>query len=483
MQKSTLINNLTIVRSHIAFLLPLGYDSKRKNDVIKTLIANHYEYFQIEKSTRKNYYGSDITVDGKELDQYFLPYVEHKLFPSTYDKNGFHRFSISIEETFNLQIRKGNFPFIIQSIDIILVPFGIAFMTIRAELVDRDPELSDVLDFMNHFRAVEPKIAEEKGAKIVCPDNRTLASVHDLLFDYLCPFLKEYIIHEKKLNGHFGSLPYFEDERMYGLAFLFSSEGAQITDDQLYRIGALDGRSPDGRKFISANNPSYIRQVLDQTLHDRWGPSMYTVTTEHAFITVTNRPPDEMVKELSHFMGTHYYNFLLHYFYKIILLRVTFEHSKLNWNKDAEYVKSLIKLITLFSSWYYFQEISTRSEGKELSKMFRRSFAINRLYDEVKNTLQELYKNQENINSERMNKLLFALTVFTVISGIYGMNLVIEDWKTKSGWNEFLQYNLYEWIALITAISGIGLSAYLIVSTFGKNLLKKLRNNKDRLHL
>ena len=225
----------------------------------------------------------------------------------------------------------------------------------------------------------------------------------------------------------------------------------------------------------------YIRRILDQTLHDRWAPYTYTVITEHAFITVTNRSSDEMGRELSQFMGTHYYNFLLHYFYKIMLLRVAFEYSQIDWKKDDEYVKSLIKLITLFSSWYYFQEISTRSEGKELSKMFRRSFTIDQLFDEVNNTLHELYKNRENINSDRMNMLLFALTVFTVVSGIYGMNLVIQDWETSDGWKAFRQYNLYEWIALVTAISGIGLSTYLIGSTIGKTIMKKLRKQKGRI--
>ena len=69
----------------------------------------------------------------------------------------------------------------------------------------------------------------------------------------------------KNLNGYFGSLPYFEDERMYAICISFSaSEGSQITDDQLYRMGALDGRLPDGQLFISANNPEYIQRSLNQ---------------------------------------------------------------------------------------------------------------------------------------------------------------------------------------------------------------------------
>ena len=60
-----------------------------------------------------------------------------------------------------------------------------------------------------------------------------------------------------------------------------------------------------------------------------------------------------MTRELSQYMGTHYYNFLIHYFYKIMLLRMSFEYSQIEWEKDEEYVKSLIKFITLFSARYY----------------------------------------------------------------------------------------------------------------------------------
>ena len=217
------------------------------------------------------------------------------------------------------------------------------------------------------------------------------------------------------------------------------------------RMGTLDGKTPGGEKFISANNPEYIRRYLNHHLHDRWGTHSYTMVTEHAFITVTNGLPEDMYRELSQFMGTHYYNFLLHYFYKIMLLRISFEYSEITWEKDDEYVKSLIKLINLFSSWYYFQEVSTRSEGKELSKMFRDAFNIDDLFKEVNNTLHELYKSQENDASAKMNMLLFFLTVFTVVSGIYGMNLVIEDWKSPISWREVSTYTFFEWISLITA--------------------------------
>jgi len=480
MQNTIQITELNIHHSHMSFTLPLRYDSMRKDDLALVLKTNGYSFFQIDKSLSEACVNEDdISVNGKELKQYFLPYIEDKLFPASLDENGFHRFTKSIMKRFEYKLRNTNIPFVIQSVNVILGPFDIAFLTVKVQLASPETELADVLDFMHHFRAVEPQLAEEQGMVIICPENGCHLSARHLLFECLCPFLEKFILHDDKPNGHFGTLPYFEDERMYATAFLFSQHDSIITNDQLYRMGALDGRLPNGQLFISANNPGYIKRCLDQSLHDRWAPNTYTVTTEHAFITVTNCLPEDMTRELSQYTGTHYYNFLLHYFYKIMLLRVSFDYSQIEWGKDEEYVKSLIKFITLFSAGYYSQEVSTRSEGKELSHMFRQAFNIDCLYKEVNTTLHELYKSQENHASDKMNMLLFILTIFTVISGIYGMNLVIEDWKSPSGWREFSSYTFFEWISLVTALSGIGLSAYLVVTTFGKMMMSKLRRKKS----
>jgi Mg2+ and Co2+ transporter CorA len=104
------------------------------------------------------------------------------------------------------------------------------------------------------------------------------------------------------------------------------------------------------------------------------------------------------------------------------------------------------------------------------------------LFKEVNNTLNELYKSQENNASDRMNMLLFILTVFTVISGIYGMNLVIKDWESPTGWKAFSSYTIFEWVSLITAVSGIVLSGFLIFSTVRKLVMNKIRKRKSDNH-
>ncbi|MFS0688247.1 hypothetical protein AB1K89_03200 [Sporosarcina sp. 179-K 8C2 HS] len=478
------LEKLNMTRSHMTFLLPFGFDQTKRRETIDSLEASGYTYFKIDETAMNedSIYGHGIEVTGKELEQYFYPYIEHKLFPGSLELKGFHRFTALIQEEHSMQLRDELHNFVIRSIDIILAPFGIAFLALRVDLEDTSADLSDTLDFAQHFRAIEPNLKENKGAMIVIPETGQTLSMHDYIFDHLCPFLKKSVLHDKKLKGHFGSLPYFEDERMFVSSFLITESDAPISEEHLYRIGNLNGKSPDGIPFISSTNPQYIRRSLSKSLHDRWAPNLFMIATEHGFSVISNRPAEELTNELSQYMGTHYYNLLLHYFYKVMLLRVSFEYSEIEWKKDEYYVRSLIQLINVFSSWYYFKEISTRSEGKELSEMFRETFIIDPLFDEVNNTLQELYKSQENSQAGRLNMLLFILTIFTVISGIYGMNLVIPDWEAPSGWKQYSSYTIFEWISLITAVTGIGLSAYLIISTFSRMFIQRRRGNKLNMY-
>lgn len=478
------VETLKMNLSYMTFLLPFGFDQKKSRETIEKLKSNGYTYFRInEDAVNENaMYGNGIEVVGKELEQYFYPYIEHKLFPGSHEKKGFHRYTALVQKNHVMHIRDEQHPFHIRSIDVIFGPFGIAFLAFRVEKEGNLSDLSDVLDFIQHFRAIEQNLKESKGATIFIPETSQTFSIRDYLFKHLCPLMDTVILDKKKLKGHFGSLPYFEDERMFVSSFLFTETAASISEEHLYRIGNFNGKSPEGKPFISATNPDYIRRSLSQSLHDRWAPHLYMIATEHGFSIVTNRPASELSNELSQYMGTHYYNLLIHYFYKIMLLRVSFEYSEIEWKKDEEYVRSLIELINVFSSSYYFKEISTRSEGKELSKMFRKTFLIDSLFNEVNKTLQELYKSQENSQANRLNMLLFILTIFTVISGIYGMNLVIQDWETPSGWKEYRSYTVFEWISLITAVTGIGLSAFLIITTFGRMYIHRRRRNKLDMH-
>lgn len=477
MVKQVKIQPLDITKAYMTYLFPFSFHERERTKLMEQLEIHQFTFFNLEKEELQDlYYGEDIKIQHEELDQFFLPFIEDKLFPYSTKKRGFLRYSKEIKESFLWELKDNEIDFLVNSVDITLCPFGIGLITIRTAMNKEQETLTNVLDFMSHFRVLEPKLEEEKGGQIY-QSNRTFTTTNELVLDYLCSPLKPFIIRNKKLEGYYGSLPFFEDERMLSSAFLIS-DSQTITNDQLYRIGQLDGKDLNGDDFISSTNLDYIERYIQKRVHDRWAPNTYTITSEQTQATISIKKPHQLNKEISQFMSIHYYNLMLHYYYKIILLKLTFEHSEVSWRKDKEYVEELIELISKFYSRYYFEEVSVRTEGKEFTHILREAFNLNHLFEEVKRTVDDLYRAQDNQTKKRHNMLLFMLTVYTVISGIYGMNLVIEDWKGKTDWSKVTGYSFFEWISLLTALTGIALSGILIVTTGGKGVSNKYRKWK-----
>ena len=468
---------LDIDRGYVNFLFPFAFHEKKRQGLIDELESEGYDFFCLNKSEMESaFYGPDIQVRHAEIEQFFFPFVEDKLFPSQPNANAFSRFSRSFEEHGELLVDGACTAFQLHSLDITLCPFGIGLLTIRLE-VDDTLKLHHMLNFIHHFRVVEAKLEEEKGA-IIRAANRTFNSTNDYIFEHMIPCIHPFILREHRLPGYFGTLPYFEDERMYSSAFLFASPGQPLTADQIYRLGQLDGINLKGEPFISSTSSDYVDRYIKKHANDRSAPFTYTVTSEYTHSTLTVCLPEDMHDELRQFMSTHYYNLLLHYFYRIMLLRLSFEHSNVSWKKDEAYVEELIEMISKFSARYYFGEVSVRTTGKEFAQTFVDVFHLDTTFSEVRDTLQELYRTQENQADKQQNYLLFMLTTFTVVSGIYGMNLVIEDWKGFTDWSKVPGYSFFEWIALIVALTGIGLSFLLILTTLGSTIKKRYRRYK-----
>lgn len=454
------------------FLFPFSFDRKNKEQLVHALEANLFEFFSIQnKHVEKEYYGEQYYVSHDSLDQYFLPYIECILFPDSCEKEGLLRFSKKIDHTVTRQTSSTTVSSNVLSVDVFLCPFEIGVMTIRTEMSHNHYTYDDILEFMNHFRVLEPKLAEEHGSTITY-EHHLYSKVQDYIFSQLAPFLNEHIKKEATREQHVGSLPYFIDERMFVLSYVTVNQEQEINSTTLFRTGQLNSYTPDGKPFISAHNHEYIKTYNTKHVYSRWAPETYYVITDHVFSCIsksTDSKTDQLL--MNHLFGQHYYNLFLHFFYKIVLLKLSYEYSQLTFHKNSEGIERLIRSITVFSGKYLFLEISSRTEGQEFSELFKKIFHINSLYQEVKETLGTLYQNQEKIAAKRHNYLLLILTIYTVLSGIYGMNLVISKLKGNINWDSMKQFSIFEYIALIVALSGILISISLGVSSLW-NLLK-----------
>jgi hypothetical protein len=277
---------------------------------------------------------------------------------------------------------------------------------------------------------------------------------------------------------YFEKLPFFIDERMYVQSYYALEEDADISSVDLYRVAKIDGVDLDGKAFIGSSNMDFIEDYVEKHVHAQWAPHAYYVTSEDCFGCITNNPNPLRTKLANKMYGEYYYGLLLNLFHKIVLLKLSNRYSHVQLERSHDEVEELIRLITTFAAKYYFIEEVSQSQGREIFIRLRKLYGNSELFSDVKETLKDLFKYQDNLNSRRSRYLLNILTIYTVISGIYGMNQVIEDLKGPTDWYRMQQYSIFEYIALIVTFSGILISfglAFGVLWKWFKDVAKKRR--------
>ncbi|MDQ0218460.1 hypothetical protein ELQ35_03680 [Peribacillus cavernae] len=478
-ENRNLTHGLKTKRSMLQFIFPFMLENKKTKEFAHRLLDDNFVFFDLKNMEQEDAFYGGSQINHRTLEQYFLPNIEPILFPgSPRSIEGFRRFTKSMDLTAAFQSPHLTTDFTINSFDILFCPFNIGMMNIRVTLPE-GLDYTDVLYFADTFRVMEPIVQEEENTKISC-EKGSYTKVKDFIFSALAPIMKDFIDQQKADSSYFGSLPFFIDERMYVVSHISVPENSTITKTDLYRAGQLNGYDRDGKPFAGALNPDYIDRYYKKNVYDRWGDETYYVTSEYNFACVT-KASGELEELLANQMyGQHYYGLLLFFYYKIVLLKLTHEHSKIDIDKDQSDTEQLIMMITVFSSKYLFPEVNSSTSGKEIFKIIKEVFEIDRLYEDVKKTLSSLYQNQDNMSANRNNYLLQILTIYTVVSGIYGMNLVIEDWKGKTRWSKIPDYSFFEYISLFVALSGILISSILGFVAL-RNWIKEHRNQKKKI--
>ncbi|RFU67111.1 hypothetical protein D0469_15940 [Peribacillus saganii] len=452
-------DNLKTNRANLQFVFPFMLDKDKIDNFIRKLQEENFSFFSLKDLSLENRFYGGNKVSHRSLEQFFLPNIEPILFPEDVKKiEGFRRFTKNLDLPCTFDSNHLHTGFEILSIDIFVCPFHIGIMNIRVEL-PKDLGYSDVLHFGDVFRVMEPIDEDQDDSKII-HETGEYTKIKDFIFKALCPFMSDYMDHQPN-SSYFGSLPFFIDERMYVIGYIEVPENSQISDTDLYRAGQLNGYNVNGKPAVGALNPDYIKRYYKNRVYDRWADQTYYATSDYSFMCVTKATGSLAAHLASEMYGYHYYSLLLYYYYKIVLMKLTHDHSAIDVEKDHSKTELLILMITEFSAKYFFPEVNSRASGKELFHIIKEAFQIDYLFDHIKKTLDSLYQNQENMSSRRNNYLLQILTTYTVISGIYGMNLVIHDWEGKIKWAKIPGYTVFEWISLFTAVSGIIVAAFL----------------------
>lgn len=460
------------------FIFPFSIKAGQDKQLIERLQQDGFTRFFLDNRDLEDaYYGEGYCVSHEKMERSYLPFAAHVLFPREKDADSFRRFSRvnNLHGTLEMPVQSVNFR--VLSTDVFLCPFELGFLTIRVELVEEHLPFSTALEFADRFRTLEDVSDSDKRTLIHC-HHKTFDQVENFVFRNLTPGLEPFLDSAELDGAYFETLPFFVDERMLIQAFYgfeLPEEKDGISVELRYRASQVDGLNADGSPYISASDPEYIEQYTREHCYSRWGPDTYYMTNEQTFCCLSRAKPEVATRLINEMYGEYYYGLLLSIFHKIVLLKLANLHSRLRINHDYGEIENLIFLINKFSAKFYFLELISQSQGREIFFQLRNVYGNDALFDEVKMTLNDLFQYQDKFQAKRRDTLLMILTVFTVVSGIYGMNQVIEDLKAPVDWSKMLEYSPFEYLALFLTFTGIAVSLGLTLRELWNGIRSRRR--------
>ncbi|MBC8079625.1 MAG: hypothetical protein H7X86_04725 [Gorillibacterium sp.] len=462
------------------FIFPFSIKSGVQDDFKAQLKQDGYKMFFLDDLPCEDaYYGEGYQVSHRNMERFYLPFTGNILFPHTEDPEAFQRFSRSIEIDCILASRHNKIPFCLLSADVVICPFNLGFITVRVRLDEPSLTYTEALEFANRFRVLQDVSLPDDLTSVIY-DNKKYKEIEDFIFKVVVASTLPFFDTTGMEGAYFETMPFFVDERMYVQAFYSFEDQLPISEIEQYRGARIDGLDYKGQPFISSTNPEYITSFVATHSYTRWGPDTYYVMDENSFNCMTNLKGSKMKNLANQMYGEYYYGLLLNLFHKIVLLKLSNNYSKVRYDRNGDDIEELIGQITRFSSKYFFTELATQSQAKEILGQLRRIFGNNSFYEDVKKTLADLYKYQADITDRRTSYMVMIFTVFTVISGIYGMNQVIEDLKGPIDWSVLRSYSLFQYVALVVTIVGliigIMLGIRMLFQTI-KSWKKKLRKD------
>lgn len=304
----------------------------------------------------------------EKMERSYLPFAAHVLFPREKDSDSFRRFSRVNDLQCRLEMLFQSVDFRILSTDVFLCPFELGFLTIRVAIEEENLPFSTVLEFADRFRTLEDVCHQDKHTFIHCQE-KSFGRVEDFVFKNLVSGLEPFLDPAEIDGAYFETLPFFVDERMLVQAFYGFNREENLDEISVrlrYRASQLDGLNLEGRPFTSASDPEYIEQYTREHCYNRWGPDTYYMTNEQTFCCLSRAKPDIATELANQMYGEYYYGLLLSIFHKIVLLKLANLHSRLRINHDYDEIENLIFLINKFSAKFYFLELISQSQGREI---------------------------------------------------------------------------------------------------------------------
>ncbi len=379
--------------------------------------------------------------------------------------------------------------------------YDIDIAILAVELFASDLPLSTVQNVMFQLGRAYPAFWHTDGKAGHCPelvellaaDGRVLSQSdyqnREVFLSFACRnrsprtaahwdfILKPLVLHHSDLAGpiRYRQLEYY---RMPQMAFLAMNKDQTLSRADYVRLALSTGPGDSEQLPFSEtelakfeNKYCYDRYFRQTTPHE-WPESRY-MTCGHTLV-VTGSANDDFFVNLDHgclnsFRHENFLLFLIAHFHKAALLmfsdRLAKAVSRLD-TADAAAVQSFrletrhaLETFLRFTHRYWFHVISNQVHVHDLFALCRKHLEVDRLYDDVREELQEMSNFLENEAMRRQNETMTRLTVVTtfgliatIATGFLGMNIF--DWTAEHPiWRVGMFACVFVGVGLLTALT------------------------------
>ncbi|MET0407813.1 MAG: CorA family divalent cation transporter [Hyphomicrobium sp.] len=255
-----------------------------------------------------------------------------------------------------------------------------------------------------------------------------------------------------------GALRYKQLEyyRMPQMAFIAMKGGSELTRADYIRLAFASGPGdcselPFSQRHLEDFEARYCYdRYFGQHNEVEWPQSRYMSCGHALVVTGSGENPffvDPNHGCLNSFRHEHFLVFLIAHFHKATLLmfsdHLTGAMSRLDaHNKSAILAfraasRRALQTFLRFTHRYWFHSVSNQTQAHDIFALCRTHLEIDRLYDDIRQEIQEMSEFLENEALRRQSDTVTRLTVVTTlgligttVTGFLGMNLL--DWANQS---------------------------------------------------
>jgi hypothetical protein len=261
-------------------------------------------------------------------------------------------------------------------------------------------------------------------------------------------FLLHPLIHDPMPDKGLIRYRSIEYARMPLTAYLAMDDARALTRADWIRLGLVTGR---GESNVLPYSARHIRDFEDRYCYDQfWNeertglPGTRFMSCGHAFTMVGDAHDPFFVDRdgglLGQFRHQYFLLFLIPHIHKATLLmlsdrmvdalnRLKIEDPE-SVRRFKRQIRQLLEIFLRFTHRYWFHEVSDQPQARELYHMTSRYLGTDRLYDEIRNEIEDMANYLETDTLRRQANTVVRLTVVTifgligtVVTGIFGMNL------------------------------------------------------------